>query len=183
MNEGSECRCVIHEPPDTTSWTEGDRELVEDVRRVGWAVNMVKDPDEEPWWAFTIGLRHSFQAPEAVMAGLEGSDMGWWLNRVGERVRDGELELREGQNLVGVIDGFELAVRDVDPAWHRPLFGYAMWFAQRPPLPMVQLIWPDSSGRFPWDALAGERCRMLQPRLWLPPLEHPESVWRSWATS
>lgn len=177
-----ECHCVLHEPPPSTAdWTAGDRKLVADVQDHGWHVVKVVDPDaDSPWWAFTVGLWHSYGVPELTMAGLLPGDMHTWLNVLGKRARDGKGVVDEGSLVEGVLEGYALRARRVATPWYRPLFGAALWFAQKPPLPMAQLVWPDRTGRYPEDPGCGERCSTDQPRLWLQPEEHPPGLWRSW---
>ncbi|MER8034866.1 DUF4262 domain-containing protein [Streptomyces hydrogenans] len=52
-----------------------------------------------------------------------------------------------------------------------------MGFYRRPPLPVLQVAWPDAEGRFHWDDQADEKHRESQPRLWLPPSDHPVGRW------
>jgi len=46
-------------------------------------------------------------------------------------------------------------------------------------LPVVEVLWPDRQGRFPWEDEAGVRCRYHQPQLWKPFTEQPLGVWRT----
>ena len=66
--------------------------------------------------------------------------------------------------------------RPIDASWYRPMFGYATWFGQMPPLPIAQAVWSDSEGRFPWDD-DGDRDGANQPSLWLPADKHPIGPW------
>lgn len=75
----------------------------------------------------------------------------------------------------GLLDGHPLMVRPVDPGRHRPLFGSAVGFYMRVPVPVVQLVWPDAGGRRPWEEAASSGCR-AQPRLRLPVAAHPPGV-------
>ncbi|MFF0220556.1 DUF4262 domain-containing protein [Streptomyces vinaceus] len=70
-----------------------------------------------------------------------------------------------------------MALRQVDRGWHRTFFGRAIGFYRRPPLPVLQVACPDAEGRFHWDEQADERHRESQPRLWLPPSDHPVGIW------
>ena len=108
-----ECHCVVHEPPPSTAeWTAGDRNLVADVQDHGWHFVKVVDPDaDSPWWAFTVGLWHSYGVPELTMVGLLPGDMHTWLNVLGERARDGEGVVDEGSLVEGVLDGYALRAR------------------------------------------------------------------------
>ncbi len=179
----AECHCVIHEPPeDRGAWDDGDRKLVADVERHGWAVIGIAADDRLPGWAFTAGLWHTFGSPEVAMFGLRVPDMQQWLNDVGEQVRGGQ-SLRPDELRGGLLPDFPVRFRPVHDSWYRDFFGYALWFTQAPPLPIVQVVWPDRGGRFPWDAGCGERCRFDQPQLWLPKHQHPMDRWTRIGTS
>ncbi len=178
-----ECHCVIHEPPGNRGgWDDGDRKLVADVERHGWGVFGINADGSLPGWAFTAGLWHSLGSPEVAMFGLLVPDMQSWLNDLGEQIRGG-LHLRENEAREGILPDFPVTFRPVHTSWYRDLFGYALWFAQRPPLPILQVVWPDRHGRFPWHPDCGERCRFDQPQLWLAKDEHPMGRWTRVAES
>jgi hypothetical protein len=151
---------------------------LEHVRRIGWSVVTIIKDDNRPEWAFSIGMWHTFGSPEIAMFGLRSPDMGIWINRVGRQVREGQPLIADGGLRHGVLGNeFPVAVRSVHDSWHPLLFAAAMNFCPLPPLPFVQLVWPDRHGRFPWEPGAGERCRRDQPSLWLAAEEHPYGVW------
>jgi hypothetical protein len=40
----------------------------------------------------------------------------------------------------------------VDAQWYSPFLGYAQWFYESEDgFPVLQLVWPDEQGRYPWD--------------------------------
>lgn len=171
-----DCHCVIHEPPDTGSWDERDRKLVADVHRHGWGVIGISGDERLPGWAFTVGLWHSFASPEAAMFGLRVPDMQHWLNQLGEEIRVGHLP-RPDELRNGILADVPVTFRPVHDSWYAELFGFALWFTQRPPLPIVEVVWPDREGRFPWEDGCGARCRDDQPQLWLARDRHPMGRW------
>ncbi|MGW0882501.1 DUF4262 domain-containing protein [Streptomyces sp. NPDC002671] len=87
--------------------------------------------------------------------------------------------LGDGQQHQGVVDGHQVALRNVDLRWYRTFFGRAMGFYRRPPFTVLQVTWPDAGGRFHWEGQAEQRHRESQPQLWLPPKEHPVAIWTS----
>jgi hypothetical protein len=155
---------------------------VADVERHGWGVFGIKAVGGLPGWAFTAGLWHTFGSPEVAMFGLRVADMQVWLNDVGEQIRSGQT-FDPDERRMGILPGFPVTFRPVHEGWYRDLLGYAMWFAQRPPLPVVQVVWPDTEGRFPWDPGCGTRCLFDQPQLWLAKEEHPIGRWTRLAES
>jgi hypothetical protein len=171
------CRCHLCQPNHADDgcldWRDGTAGLVTEH---GWSVVGIGSEDDVPAWAFTVGLWHTLGSPEVAMFGLRLPDMQRWLNQLGGQIRDGQ-PLAADERRDGVLDGFPLAIRPVHPSWYPRVFGSAVNFYQRPPLPIVQAIWPDRTGLFPWQDGSGDNCRANQPWLWLPYDDHPPSIW------
>lgn len=153
--------------------------MLADVGRHGWHVIWIPAGDSIPGSAFTVGLTHSFGVPELAAFGLSDEVGYTTLNMMGELVREGD-RLRSGSRIGHVLEGFDLELRAGDPAWSDALFGSAQWFYQRDDPAFVQCVWPDMSGRFPWEAGFDDRLRRFQPALWMPPAESPVGPWRAW---
>ncbi|HLV72840.1 MAG TPA: DUF4262 domain-containing protein [Vulgatibacteraceae bacterium] len=146
------------------------------VAQYGWSVVLVHADDARPGWAYTVGLWHSHRAPELAMFGGDVYETEEILNRLGrdaaERRAPADGELREG-----VVRGRAAAFRSIDPRWYDALFPGAMAFYRRPPLPMLQVVWPDPENLFPWQPGTDPRFRHSQPWLWLNPAQHSAGVW------
>jgi hypothetical protein len=169
------CHCLLCQVPSGEEhWDERDRGIAAKIRRFGWNVTGVWG-GSTPEWAYSIGIWHTLRAPEVCLFGLPAQTATGIVNVVGGLARDGE-ELREGRR-DDVLNGYDVELRIVHPLWYQRFFGAGLDFYVRPPLPMVQLLWPDRAGRFPWEPDADEWCRDSQPRLWLPPDDHPPGVW------
>ena len=153
--------------------------MLADVERQGWHVIWIRAADGIPGWAFTVGLMHSFGVPELATFGLSDQVGYTTLNMVGELVREGD-RLRPGSRVGEVLEGYDLELRAGDPAWSDALFGSAQWFYRRREPAFVQCVWPDMSGRFPWEPGFEERLRRFQPALWMSPTESPVGPWRAW---
>ncbi|WP_405892296.1 DUF4262 domain-containing protein [Streptomyces sp. NBC_01527] len=172
-----QCRCVLcHDYGDRDEADCADLTIIENVQQHGWHVQMVPEDEVGPGFAYTIGLAHTNGGPELAMFGLDVHAMHRMLNRLGAKSAAGAV-LAEGQRHPEVVDGHQVALRQIDLRWYRTFFGRAMGFYRRPPLPVLQVAWPDVDGRFHWEDQAEERHRESQPQLWLPPNEHPVGVW------
>lgn len=174
------CHCRIHEPlGDEAEWDAGDRKLMADVAEHGWHYVIVPPSASGRihGWVFTVGLWHSLASPELAVFGLDGTEAAALLTYAVDQIRAGGPpepgEVRDGL----LVTPWKAMFRPVDPSWYRAFFGYALWFAQRPPLPFLQLVWSDRAGRFPSDPDAGEWARVGQPRLWVPTDEQAMSPW------
>ena len=171
-----DCHCRLHEPAKDTL-DEYDKALLANVQEFGWHLVMIQDDSRTAGWTFSVGMTHTLGTPELAIFGVRSSSAGNILNAIGDRIREGERPT-VGSRLLGVLaDERPLAFGAVDESWHRPLFGYARWFAQRPPLRFLQVVLPDADNRFPDDPLAAEVGRQGQPLLAIPASAHPLCDW------
>ncbi|MEV0272295.1 DUF4262 domain-containing protein [Hamadaea sp. NPDC050747] len=172
-----ECHCLLcQEPVEGNYWDARDRRTAECITEFGWSARGVHGDQQTPGWAYSIGLWHSLGSPEVSVFGLSSQTAMRIVNIVGDQIRDGH-PLRPDQPRTDVVDGFDLGVRPAHPSWYRDFFGAALDFYQQPPLPIVQLVWPDRDGRFPWDAGADQELHQQQPKLWLAKKDHPRGIW------
>ncbi|MEV6492954.1 DUF4262 domain-containing protein [Actinoplanes sp. NPDC051633] len=165
------CFCLL-EPGTAEKMDERDRDIAAKITGYGWASRGVLGDDQSPPWAYSIGLWHTFRSPEVSVFGLP-YDVGMEVvNVLGGLVRDGE-RLRPGRR-GDVLNGYDVSLRPAHPGWYPQFFGTALDFYVLPPVPIVQALWPDTQGRFPGDDGAPYD---EQPMLWLPPDQHPPSLW------
>jgi hypothetical protein len=148
------------------------------VRRTGWTSIGIMPGTRTPGWAFSVGLWHSYRAPEVSLFGLLLPDMQQRVNRAGRLIRDNK-PFGFDIEIDGILDAQPVVAKRVHPGWYPTLFGFAVGFYRGAVPPFVQLVWPDSHGLFPWQPGCGLRCKTVQPQLWLPPELHPDSPWQN----
>ncbi|MER6146060.1 DUF4262 domain-containing protein [Streptomyces sparsogenes] len=153
-----------------------DLRTVEQVEEHGWSVVMVPTDDEGPGFAYTIGLWRTYGVPELAMFGLDIETMHVLLNALGRKAAAGTV-WESGTECHSVIKDRPVILKAADLRWYRSFFGRAISFYRRPPFPVLQVVWPDSKGRFLWQAGTDEQNQQSQPQLWLKPAEHPAGVW------
>jgi hypothetical protein len=174
-----ECHCRIDEPvaDQESSFDVGDRKVMSDIKEFGWHIVAIPDEPRSSGWVFSVGMWHTLGSPELAVFGMEGGHAATVINEVGAHVRAGRLM---GPDVVFddvLADGRLVTFRAADDSWYKPMFGYAIWFGRRPPLPVAQVVWADPHGRFPWDAGVDEDYLVQQPSLWIPADEHPQGQW------
>ena len=142
----------------------------------GWAIHIVlplrDDPDPGPPFAYTVGLSGPrFGHPELLVVGLGRDTAQIVLTDLCERVRDGQ-RLHAGQrisHLLQDIDGGAVQVellRVDDAADHRaPLSAANRLYGHDGPIDALQVVWPDTNHRFPWDPGYDGAMRAMQPLL------------------
>lgn len=174
-----ECHCRIDEPvaDQESSFDDGDRKVMRDVKEYGWHLVAIPDEPQTSGWVFSVGMWHTLGSPELVVFGMGAGHAANAINEVGEHVRAGRWI---GPDVVFddvLAESRLVTFRAAHPSWYGPMFGYATWFGRRPPLPVAQIVWADPQGRFPWDADVDQEYTFRQPSLWIPADKHPQGPW------
>jgi Domain of unknown function (DUF4262) len=166
-----------HIAPDLAAFfDQEDARLADQIRRFGVSIQMIGggrcsapgccNHARDRRFAYTVGL-FGIAHPELVVVGLDTSESSRALNAVARCVLDG------GR----IMPGVETTV----PGWSRRFVAEAVpnpgdiaflanQFYRRPPefsVPLLQLSYPDTRGRFPSDAwYSGSRKRQPRPGEW-----------------
>ena len=111
-----------------------------------------------------MGLYENFHHPEIVLFGLDLEVMHRLINDAGSRIREGQ-KYEEGQKYSDLLQRYPCEFRKVNPARYDGLLNYAMWYYEDSHFPVLQLVWPDKAGLFPWDEGFDERFSNDQPLL------------------
>ena len=142
------------------------RDLQRVIDRFGWAVLHGGGTPGEPRYSSTVGLT-TFGHPEVIVLGLPFEAGEKYLNLVGEAVRGGG-RFRPGVATTALTDASSPVVFlhvDGDPR-----MSVAEQFHGS--IEVLQLVWPDSTGKLPWEE--GHRNPPgSQPLLGPLPTDHP----------
>jgi hypothetical protein len=149
-------------PPEPAD--EHDRKLLTDVKQYGWHVIGIEEDEEGPSFAYSIGLQHSLHDPEIIVFGLPVQLMHQIINGIGEKVRSGE-RFEHLDEWDDILDGYNVAFRNVERKHFRDYFGYARWFYRGDDFSALQCVWPDSQHRYPWHPEAPAALIQRQPLL------------------
>lgn len=150
--------------------------IVAQVSAIGWAVPGVAIDGAAPPWAYSVGLWASYGTPDLAAFGRPLRQLGAIVNSLATRIADGAS--------VSVGDEFDdacpsrLAVRDIHVSWRMiPMFGASDQFHGYVRPPMLQVVWADRGGAFPWEPRFEPGFAGAQPMLWLPVDDHPPGPW------
>ncbi|WP_194820049.1 DUF4262 domain-containing protein [Nocardia sp. XZ_19_385] len=143
--------------------------ILRNVRRWGVHLQGVFDPEgTKVDFVYTVGLWHAHRHPELIVFGMRHESAYGILNYVHGLIDAGQT-FEDGLRSPDVLDGFDAEFRAVDPGWFTEYVGQARDFYGDWDFPLVQLIWPDGRGQFPWDPEAPDWLTEKQPALWTPP--------------
>jgi hypothetical protein len=140
---------------------ENVAKLLETLEQWGWFVTKVGASDSEPAFAYSMGLHENFKHPEIIIFGLELGLMHRLINDAGKRIRQGH-GYKEGQRYDDLLMGYQCEFRMVNPTRYDGLLSYAIWYYKGSTFPVLQLVWPDQAGLFPWEDGFDERFRKKQ---------------------
>ena len=145
-----------------------DAKVLREIHTDGWQITgvLAKEPDRGADFAYSIGLFHTLGHPEIILFGLPIDVCMRAVNLIALDIRDG----RRFQPLV-VYDRIltpphACCFREVDRKHYHDHVGYALWFYETDPFPLVQCFWSDEHGRFPWEPECREWAREVQPLLY-----------------
>ncbi|AYQ28874.1 MULTISPECIES: DUF4262 domain-containing protein [unclassified Polaromonas] len=133
----------------------------QDIARYGCSVISISD--EEPPFAYTVGLWQTQRHPELIIFGLPQQVMANILNAVVTKMKNSATrELPRSHQDIGGSYGIQ--VMAANKAHLDRYFGFALGFYEER-FPIAQIVWPDREGRFPGDPDYDKSYEDLQPIL------------------
>lgn len=141
-----------------------EQRVIDDVRQYGWHTIGIEDDPEGPGFAYSVGMFHTLGHPEIIIFGLPVDSMMSIVNYIGEEVRQGA-SFQDGQESDQILEGYRCVFRAVPEELYPEYFGYAMWFYRPASFPVLQCVWPDRDGRFPWHHDFDSQLYARQPVL------------------
>jgi hypothetical protein len=144
---------------------EGEAQLLADIEQVGWHMITVAEDDEGPGWTYSIGFFHSYGHPEVVVFGLPNDVMQGIVDSIASLIKAGS-HFADRDETDQVLSGYPCVFRTVQASHYAAHFGYAQWFYKSQPFPILQCVWPDTTGRYPWEAGCEAGIVRLQPALY-----------------
>ena len=143
---------------------EQDRKIQEDIEQYGCSVMHIAAEDELPPFAFSVGITKSSNRPEVIVVGLKQPMAHYVVNEYNRRMRGGE-SLIPGNKYAGFIESFEVLATSVHASNYDEYLGYNLWLYQGPNFSVIQLVYPNTSGVWPWEKPDGDWFRTWQPLL------------------
>ncbi|HEY7123481.1 MAG TPA: DUF4262 domain-containing protein [Ktedonobacterales bacterium] len=117
-------------------------------------------------FAYSVGIPTTVPgATELIILGLYPNTGAQIINSVVARLKQGET-FADGQQVKGLVKGLALAFRTVTRQHYDDYVGAAQTYHQsRNEWLLLQIVWPDTKDRFPWQDGFEERFKDKQPLL------------------
>jgi len=141
-----------------------EAKLVGDVQTYGWHVLNVFSNEGRPNFSYSVGMQTTLGHPDLAVFGLSLEVGQNLINLVGDAIRGG-LWLADGARSSDFLQGYDCLFRAVPRHLHPEYFGWGLWFYGDEELSVLQLIYPDRFGQWPWEEGVDEGFRQAQPVL------------------
>lgn len=135
--------------------------LRQDIDNYGWHVLNVFPGESAPGFSYSVGLFRTLGHPEIVIIGLSPQIRHQLINLVGEKIRGGS-HFGDGTISSEILKDYDCIFKEVPLHVYEDFFGRAIDFYQGESFPVLQLVYPDREGLWPWDVAADEGFRLGQ---------------------
>jgi hypothetical protein len=155
--------------PSSFKRVDLEKIILTNINEFGWhAVNVIEN-DAQPPWSYTIGLYDTWSHPELIIIGRSRATAQHMLATI---VTELEYDRRPDLNLPddNVLPGSLCHFIEVHPRYYPDYVGFARWYYRKRTFPMMQIVWPNTDGQYPWEEDAPESFKEWQPMLGSSPL-------------
>lgn len=145
-----------------------DAKVLREIHTDGWQITgvLAREQGKGPDFAYSIGLFHMLGHPEIILFGLPIDMCMRAVNQIALDIRDGKRFQPMAVYRRILTRPQSCCFREVDRKHYHGHVGYALWFYEADPFPLLQCFWSDEHGRFPWDPGCSSWARDAQPLLY-----------------
>jgi hypothetical protein len=167
---GAEWERWENSPSEEEHSCEHDEEAEEkralaDIEKYGLHIICVKEEGDLPPFSYSIGIERSLGMPELIVIGLKTQVAAAAINECYAQMKSGAA-IAPGARVAGLLGGgFECVIGEVAPAHIKEYMGWAKWLYKGTAFRAYQIIFPNTSGVFPWEPETTEWFRNWQPLL------------------
>ncbi len=142
-------------------------DVVDDIRRVGWAIIAVEDEQGRHLHTYTAGLTRYHGHPELIFSGADFHTAHHVLDVLADGVRAGR-RFEAGQVLAPEEAGRACVLARVDGT--RLPLAQRLYGSPATTVTALQVVWSDAGGRWPWEICDHHRDgQQLFGVVWPPP--------------
>ena len=144
---------------------DGFQKALDDIKEYGCHILQVFEDEFGPGFCYSIGIQKTSGAPELIVIGLQNQISASIINEYNRRTNMGEL-FQEDTFYDGFLEGFPVIFKKIDKKHYDAYLGRALWLYQGDNFDVFQLIYPTTSGIWPWDPEAPESFINSNPALY-----------------
>jgi hypothetical protein len=139
-----------------------EQKLIDDIASHGWHWIHIPAEGARVGYSFTVGLFQSYGHPELIVVGLPRQVAHDMLACCASAAQAGSpIDLTRPTD--ALLENGACAFAEVPASAYREYAGYALWYYEKKPFPLYQIVWPSRVGLFPWHPEAPGSFREAQP--------------------
>ena len=143
---------------------EYEQKAIDDIEKFGCHILHVMEEDDYPRFTYSIGIEKKTNKPDLIITGLKREIANWMINEYNRRVIEGEV-FESSKYYDDFLEGIQVTFVEVDKKHYKEYFGWGLWYNNGDNFKMLQLVYPSTSGVWPWDEGAPEDFTWFQPLL------------------
>ena len=144
---------------------EKEKTILNDINEYGCHVIHVFEEEEHPRFTYSVGIEQVSDQPELLVTGLPQELAHSIINDYSRRIKAGET-FEPDSYYEGFLGGFDVTFKEVEKKHYTHYLGWAIWLYKGDDFKVLQLIYPNTSGVWPWDKEASEDLRRFIPKLY-----------------
>lgn len=146
---------------------KAEQKLLDDIAVHGWHCIHILADGARVGYSFTVGLFQSYGHPELIVFGLPRQVAHEVLVICANAVRSGS-PIDFTRPTEALLESASCDFAEVPASAFRESVGFALWYYEKKPFPLYQIVWPSRDGLFPWHPEASESFREAQPVIGIP---------------
>lgn len=135
-----------------------------DIEKHGCHIIQVMEEANKPPFSYSIGIRKNLNKPDLCVFGLKDTVAHFVINEYYSRVHKLEL-IKPNKMYSDFLQGFDVCFEFVDKKYYKNYFGWGLWLYEDQNFDMLQLIYPTTTGLWPWNEGAPNDFKEWQPLL------------------
>ena len=147
--------------------TDAERKFQEIIAEHGWHVMQVRNREDEtgPTFSYSTGLWKNFKHPELIIFGLSEELEHVMINNAGYDIKTGVRRFSAENYYDDFLEGFDVLMIEVDDIQRKEYATWTDWYYDRQPFPLLQCVYPNTKGVWPWEEAANAEFPEIQPLL------------------
>lgn len=142
-----------------------EQKALDDIERHGCHVLHVLEGDGHPEFTYSIGIEKHSGHPDVIVVGFKREIGFWVVNEYNRRVLAGET-FEVDRPYAGFLEGFDVMFKEVEKVHYKEYVGWGRWLHGGNDFRVLQLVYPSTSGIWPWDENAPEGFLWYARRLY-----------------
>lgn len=148
-----------------SSTEEGEAKALADIAEYGLHVMSVMEDGDLPPFTYSLGIEQSLGMPELIVIGLKSGVAHSAINECYRQMK-ADPSIGPGSRIADLLGGgFECLIGEVAPEKAKEYMYWTSWLYKGNGFRTLQIIFPNTSGVFPWEPEANDWFKSWQPLL------------------